>query len=119
MPRLIPRSLSTVLDGGGGGQVAFAIDNSNRRWSIDSVGTQTNQAPNTAPVPRATTYKNITGPQGFEGGTNSGNFDASSGRTDLYEGDVLYVVWTGGIPGTTATATINGDFTPAGAMPED
>lgn len=110
--RLIPRSASVTLDGTGQGYVSFEIDNTNTLWSIDSVRVRTNQAANTAPVPRADTYKNFLGaPQASEGGTFNGHFATSTGQTDLYVGDVLFVQWTGGIPGTVATATIFGDFT--------
>jgi hypothetical protein len=112
---LIPRSQSKVLDAGGGGFVAFAIDNTNVRWVIDEVTVETNQAPVSTPVPqcRFRLQDPVNGLS--QGGTSSGNFDTATGRVVLYTGDVLYAVWTGGIAGSLATATIGGTFDPAGA----
>lgn len=119
MPYLIPRSLSVTLDGSGNGQVAFTIDNTNQRWIIDQVKVLTSQGPTQLPVPRAQTYRNQVAPQFAEGGTYSGNFDVSTGRTILYTGDTLFVVWTGGVPGSLATAVIAGTFDPAGTPIQD
>ena len=119
MPYLIPRSASVTLDANGNGQVTFAIDNTNVRWILDYVKVLTNQAATATPVPQANTYKNQVQPQNWEGGTYSGNLDIASGRTILYEGDTLFVVWSGGIPGSVATAVIDGTFDPAGVPLSD
>lgn len=115
MPYLIPRPESVVLDGTGAGFVAFAIDNSNQRWIVDEVAVQTDQAQTATPVPTCIfrTGDPYTGT--FQGGTASGNLDVATGRIILYAGDTLYALWEGGIPGSKATATIGGTFTPAGA----
>jgi hypothetical protein len=111
---LIPRSLSAVLDANGNGQVGFSIDNSNQQWVIDGVTVQTDSLANATPVPTATVYLNNIEPSGFHGGTYSGNLDTATGGAVLFDGDTLYVVWSGGIPGSKATATIHGQFTRAG-----
>jgi hypothetical protein len=115
--RLQPRTLSVTLDGNGNGTVGFSIDNANTEWLVDAVAVSTNQAQTATPVPTASTYKNTIGPAGAQGGTNSGNFDTGQGTCALFNGDVLYVVWSGGIPGTIATATIGGQFTQPGEDP--
>jgi hypothetical protein len=119
MPYLIPRTQNTTLDASGNGQVTFAIDNTNQRWIIDAVTVQTSQAPASTPVPQALVYRNAVTPQALEGGTYNGNFDTASGRVILYEGDTIYVTWSGGIPGSTATAIIHGTFNPAGVPLKD
>lgn len=119
MGYLIPRTATVTLDGNGNGQVTFAIDNTNQRWVLDAVGVATDQALNTTPIPRADTYVNGTSNQNWRGGTFNGQRDLSSGRIVLYTGDTLYVVWTGGIPGSHATAVIDGTFDAAGATLDD
>jgi hypothetical protein len=115
VPYLIPRPKSVKLDGNGNGTVSFAIDNSNQRWLIDEVAVQTDQAQTAAPVP-ACIFRTGDPVNGiFQGGTASGNLDVATGRIVLYEGDTLYAVFSGGIPGSTGTVTIGGTFTPAGA----
>ena len=119
MAYLIPRSASVVLDASGNGQVTFAIDNTNQRWLLDAVFVQTTQAPSQIPIPRADTYVNVISPAGWRGGTGSGNGDNATGRAILYVGDVLYVVWTAGVPGTKASATIDGTYDGAGSAIQD
>lgn len=114
MPYLIPRSQTVTLDASGNGQVAFSIDNSNVRWVIDQTNVATDQANNATPIPAADTYLNQIAPQAWQGGTYSGNKDIGTGRVVLYPDNVYYVVWTGGIPGSHATAVIAGTFDPQG-----
>jgi hypothetical protein len=112
---LIPRDKSVTLDSNGNGNVDFSIDNTNVRWVIDLVSVETNQAANSTPVPTCVFRLNdpVTGK--FLGGTQSGALDTGNGRAILFTGDTLYAVWSGGIPGSIATATISGTFDPAGA----
>jgi hypothetical protein len=119
MPFLTPRSKNTVLDASGNGQVTFEIDNTNQRWVLDTVVVQVVEEDGVtivtaAPIPVANTYLNQVSASGWRGGTQSGNQDQAAGRAILYTGDVLYVVWSGGVPGKTANATIDGTFDPAG-----
>jgi hypothetical protein len=115
VPFLIPRPKSVTLDGSGNGTVSFSIDNSNTRWLIDEIAVQTNQAQTATPVPSCIfrTGDPVNGI--FQGGTASGNLDTATGRILLYEGDILYATFQGGIPGSVGTVTIGGTFTPAGA----
>ena len=119
MPYLIPRSDSVALDGDGNGQVTFAIDNTNQRWIIDTVSVQTSQAPTATPIPQAMVFLDDTTPQGLQGGTFAGSMDTAAGRCILYPDNMMIVAWTGGVPGTTATATIAGTFDPAGVPLQD
>lgn len=119
---LIPRSQKTQLDANGNGQVEFEIDNGNARWIVDDLRVRTLTAAGqitATPVPRAEVFRNNIAPQYSEGGTYSGNFDQAGGRTILYPGDVLYVVWTGGVPGSTAVAILAGTFDPPGTPLRD
>jgi hypothetical protein len=113
---LKPRPGSAAVAADGSATVTFEIDNTNARWVIDEVTVQTSQAPGSVPVPQARLYLNFPGQQeAFQGGSNSGNMDTAAGRVVLYAGDILYVIWSGGIPGTKATAIIGGTFDPAGS----
>jgi hypothetical protein len=112
---LAPRSFPVTLDGNGNGNVAISIDNSNVRWIIDNIAVETNQAANTSPIPRCVFRMGDPVSGKFLGGTDSGALDTGSGRAILYAGDVMYAIWSGGVPGSIATATVTGTFDPAGA----
>lgn len=116
---LQPRAASVKLDATGKGTVTFEIDNTNQRWVIDSAGCTTDQAADVTPIPRFDVYLNGTDNTHWRGGTDNGRRDLATGRVVLYPGDVLYGVWTGGIPGSTATALIDGTFDPAGVPLSD
>lgn len=115
MPDLIPRPKSVTLDGSGNGTVQFSIDNHNQRWVVNYVHVLTSQAVSATPVPVCQFYKNGTGATQSVGGTYSGNLDTATGRVILFADDVLYAVWSGGIPGSVATAIISGTWDPDGA----
>lgn len=120
MPYLQPRSQNATIDANGNATVSWQIDNTNQRWIVDYVTVQTNQAQNATPIPQCRFYKNLPGqPQAFVGGTNSGQMDTATGRVVLFPDDVLYAVWSGGIPGTVATGVIGGTFDRAGVPIED
>jgi hypothetical protein len=71
-----------------------------------SVSSQTNQAV-------CTIYKGQVGPPWSINGTNSGSTGApASGAITLLDGESIYVVWTGGDVGATATATFSGVAVP-------
>lgn len=119
MPFLIPRSHATTLDANGNGQVEFSIDNTNQRWSIDAMSLHNTAALDSTPVPRVDIYQNTISGAGFRGGTDNGIRDVATGRLIMYPDDVIYVTWTGGIPGSEVAATIDGTFDPAGVPIQD
>lgn len=112
MPQL-PKSFSAyptdvTLDGNGDGAIRFQAVGSNIRITNLSVRASSATAQATATV-----YKNQIG-EGYRlSGTNSGSTgDNLSIPTDLFDGESIIVVWAGGDPGATATATFSGKQLP-------
>lgn len=105
----LDESSQVVLDGSGNGTVIFDVVNSWQRWVVDSVRVKTTQGDTETPYPSAELYS---GPGIFDrfsqGKTWTGNNDVFQGRLDLDSGSELFVIWTGGIPGTLATARVTG-----------
>lgn len=109
VPYLVPRTEHVTLDQAGGGSVSFQIDNTNQRWVIDLATVSTDQTAS-APVPVCLCYLDGT----FAGGTRQADMDTGQGRIVLYPDSVLEFRWSGGVPGSVATATIAGTFDRAG-----
>ena len=102
--RFGPYPVSVVLDGSGTGTVSFQATGNHVRITnlYVAVSTTTAQA-------RCVAYKGQTGAAYAIGSTNSGSTGASAGgNIDLLDGETVYVVWTGGDSGATATATFSG-----------
>jgi hypothetical protein len=100
--------VSVVLDGNGSGVVSFQATGQNLIITniFASVSTRTAQA--TAKI-----YKGNVGPQWQLGVTNSGSTGGSAvGTIALLDGETIYVAWTGGDIGATATATFTGQVAP-------
>lgn len=103
-------SFSTKLDGAGGGQVQFSPPSG----AVDvasvavSVSTSTKQ-------PTADLYRNGTTQACRVDGTYTGAKDTVRGLGMYQPGETLIVVWAGGDPGATATATIT--FYPSDGSP--
>src|SRR6185436_10832211 len=96
--------VSVTLDASGNGAVAFQATGSNIRITNRSVRVSTSVA-----QAIATTYKNQVGDNYRLDGTNSGSTgDNISNPIDLFDGETVIVVWTGGDPGAVATATFSG-----------
>jgi hypothetical protein len=105
----VRRRKSVTLDGSGNGTVSFGVDwSSNHKWVISSVIVATNQSPTTAPYPTATVYVGGQQVGVSEGATWTGNQDTFSGVAEMTADD-LNVAFTGGVPGSVATAIIEGD----------
>lgn len=118
MPQLTDRfgpiQQQVVLNGSGNGQVTFQPNGSNARI--------TNLFVKVAPISPATTptnqaqcfmYKGQVADSTLIQNTNSGSTGAAAqGSIDLMDGETLYVVWTGGDPGATASATFIGNVIP-------
>lgn len=99
-----PYQSSTILDTNGNGSVRIAA--TGQKVQITStrvtVSTSTNEA-------IATIYKNAIGQQyEIEGSLSGSTGDTSDTTFYLNDGDSLYVVWTGGDAGATATAIVSG-----------
>lgn len=112
MPQLTgrfgPIPQTVVLDGSGNGAITFQPNGSNARVTtlFVKVDTATNQAV-------VTLYKGQIADSNIIGNTNSGSTGAPAfGNIDLMDGETLYVVWRGGDPGATATATFTGRTIP-------
>ncbi len=108
MPQLTERfgpiPSQVVLDGSGNGTVQFQPNGSNARITnlMVKVSTSTNQAV-------CTLYLGQISDANIISNTNSGSTGApASGIIDVQDGQTLYVVWRGGDPGATATATFVG-----------
>jgi hypothetical protein len=105
----VRRRKSVTLDSNGNGTVSFGVDwSSNHKWVINSVIVATNQSPTTAPYPTATVYVGGQQVGVSEGATWTGNQDTFSGVAEMTADD-LNVAFTGGVPGSVATAIIEGD----------
>lgn len=105
----VRRRKSVTLDGSGNGTVTFGVDwSSNHKWVISSLIVATNQAPNQAPYPTATAYLGGQQVGVSEGATWTGNQDVFQGVAEMTADD-LNVAFTGGVPGSVATAIIEGD----------
>jgi hypothetical protein len=110
----LTRTASVVLDGSGGGTVQVGPSSPGEIWSPAQVSVSCS-----ATVTTGTCQCNIyagAGPsQGtFVDGTFSGDTgdttDAIGGR-QVNPGQSVFVVWSGGVPGATATAVVNGTRT--------
>lgn len=102
--RFGPIPVTTTLDGSGNGTVTFQPNGSNARITnlFVKVSTTTAQA-------TCTIYKGQIADGNAVNNTNSGSTgSAASGIIDLTDGEVLYVRWSGGDAGATATATFTG-----------
>ena len=98
-------SASVVLDGSGNGSVRLAPTAS--KWEVDSISVKCSTAVNEA---QARVYKNNVGDMFI---ADSGTYAGSTGDTSdtkhyIEDGQSLYVVWTGGDAGATATAIVAG-----------
>lgn len=104
--------VSVTLDGSGNGAVRFQAVGSHIRITNRSVRVSSTTAQATV-----TTYKGQIGSDYRIDGTNSGSTgDNSTTPIDLFDGESIIVVWEGGDPGATATATFTGKQIPFDAV---
>ncbi len=102
--RFGPIPIQTVLNANGNGTVEFQVNGNNARITNLMVKVDTSNAQAVC-----TLYLGQVADANILGNTNSGSTGAPmSGNIDLFDGQILYVVWTGGDPGATATATFVG-----------
>ncbi len=105
----VRRRLSVTLDGSGNGSVTFGVTYSaNHKWVISDVLVATSQSPSQAPYPTATAYLGGQQVGVSEGATWTGNQDVMRGQIEMTS-EELTVAFTGGLPGSVATAVIEGD----------
>jgi hypothetical protein len=103
-----PIPITCVLDSSGNGFVSFQPNGKNVRIStlFVRVATSTKQA-------QALLYKGQISSSNLINNTNSGSTGAPAwGNIDLLDGETLYIQWTGGDVGATATATVSGKAIP-------
>ena len=103
---------NVTLDGSGNGSVLLTPDNDSQRWEVTRIAVRTTQAPTQTPFPQAELFDTIVPVASASyGATASGHndvFDTSGNPIDIGSQDSVLIVWTGGIPGTVATAAIRG-----------
>lgn len=104
-----PLSMQITLDGTGMGALRFAP--SNAQWDITNVSVKcsTNVLEATATV-----YKGQIGDLYRVSATyagSTGDYDNMDAPLHLNDGECIYIVWTGGDVGCTATATVSGTQT--------
>lgn len=105
---LLNKSGSVILDSNGDGTIDFSVDNAWQRWEVESVVVSTSQPSSTPPYPTAEVFAGPISPAFSQGATWTGNQDTFTGIADVDDGTDLHVVFTGGIPGTTAIARVHG-----------
>lgn len=105
---LLSKSGTVTLDGSGNGTIDFSVDHAWQRWEIDSINVKTSQASTQTPYPTAEVFAGPIAAAFSEGASWTGNQDTFSGRVDLDAGTDLHIVWTGGVPGSIATARLHG-----------
>lgn len=99
--------VSVVLDASGAGQVSFGPDRHGVQWDITRVAVQTSTS---TLVPEARVYRDSVGDATFLSGTFVGSFDSDDSVNEtLYQGERMFVTWSGGDVGATATATYYGN----------
>lgn len=101
----LAEAFTVKLDGSGNGNVRLRPRSVRTTWNVGSVQVQTST--NVA-EPTCNVY--LGGPTGQNlGGTYTGSNDTCSGlNAQLYPGQYLTAVWSGGDAGATATATAYG-----------
>lgn len=107
-------NVNQVLRGTLGNQgftrLQFAVTSSNRKWIIRSVVCTTNQANNQQPYPNVDVHIGMYGHDAMRvGSTWLGNQNVLTGEFEMDDGDDMFVAFSGGIPGSIATARITGD----------
>jgi hypothetical protein len=96
---------SATVDGTGRALVQLGPVPPWRRWSVDRVAVSA-----TSGDPEARLYRGEPATGNLLGGTYTGRLDTydPARSIELHAGQSLTVEWTGGAPGSTATATATG-----------
>jgi len=104
----VRRRGSVTLDASGNGEVDFDVWSAWNEWEIHEVVVNTNQGRTNPPYPQATVYVGGVAQGHSEGGTWDGNQDTFVGKVTMTACDTLSVQFTGGLPGSIATAILEG-----------
>lgn len=107
-PQQIDAFGSVTLNGAGYGVVELAPP-SYMTWTVTGINVATDQGPTETPVPRCIVYR------GSVGGTVvaqtwMGNGSTAVGSTFVQPSQPLVIEWQNGVPGSRATAWLDGIF---------
>lgn len=105
----VRRRSSAKLDASGNAELDFDVYTSNTRWIITDVLVLTDQPQTQAPYPTVTIYLGGLQQGTAEGASWTGNQDIFRGKLEMTACDTLRVQFTGGLPGSVATVTIEGE----------
>jgi hypothetical protein len=106
----VKRTMQVKLDSNGNGQVQFAVQTANQQWLIYTVVCQTNQAQTAPPYPQVTAYLGGQPQAGLaQGASWIGNQVTLAGKVRMDSGLDLIIAFAGGVAGSVATVTIEGD----------
>lgn len=109
----LSQSASAILDGSGGATVKLGPIAAREWWQPQVVSVRTNQAPDAITSEAACRIfcGSDTSPQNYSCGTLSGSTGDSSDNVtgqEIYVGQYVWAVWTGGDPGAQAWLNISG-----------
>jgi hypothetical protein len=106
------RAGSVVLDANGNGTIPFIPANAAQSWDVTYIAASTNQAPTATVVPQVEAFVNGTLDRcNSRGASWAGNQTSFAGLIKVGPCDNLNIVFTAGVPGTTASVTIEGTYT--------
>jgi len=105
----VRRRSSAILDGSGNAELDFDVFTANTRWVITDVLVLTDQPQTQAPYPTVTIYLGGLQQGQAEGASWTGNQDIFRGKLEMTACDTLRVQFVGGLAGSRATVTIEGE----------
>lgn len=105
MPQL-DESASVVLSASGAGSLTIGPTTPRTRWKITNAAVSGTSSADTT----ANLYLGPASPANLIGGTYSGNQDSIGIDLELFPGQILTAVWTGGTAGARQTLSIYGSF---------
>lgn len=97
---------AVTLSAAGYGVVTLAPE-SFRTWTVSTINVRTTQSPTQTPVPQCTVYEGAVGGP-IVAQTYMGNRSTAVGERVVQPSQPLVIEWTGGVPGSVATAYVYG-----------
>lgn len=97
-------SVTATFDASGNATASVGPIVNSATWTIENIGTTTTSVTQA----ELSVFRGPPSASNFVEGTYAGNKDSSNSIHYLANGELLSFVWSGGDPGTTATATLNG-----------